>query len=178
MRHGDDAGDIAIDTEFFLGALASGDNALLHEFAHLVQRTGVDAGLPQFPAGFPHLDTVLDEFESPAFQAFIINRFFGGNPPLDASGNPISPVHFNAETFPTLLNLFRQFPQELHANSPEIYNAFVEYYGYDPLTQQGSPPTGHTSGLQDATDTILQNFDAISAGDDIITRNDVENMGD
>jgi hypothetical protein len=165
-------GGIAIDQEFFKNVLAEGDNAFVHEFSHLAQRTG-----ERFPGDFPYEEAVLREFESDEFQEFLIERFHGGDRPTDDAGNPVDQVLGGAETFPTLQNLFRQFPEELKEQSPEIYRAFTEYYGYDPLTRESGPPVqlNGTGNVEQAAETTLAHFDQITDGDTFST-DDLERL--
>ena len=164
-------GSIEMQEDFFRNVLAQGDNAFLHEFSHLsmrVQESGDEPDLDQrFPADFPYEEAVLREFESDQFQEFLGERFgvdTGEGTALDG-----------AETFPTLQNLFRQSPEELSEASPEIYRAFTEYYGYDPLTQTSSNPVqlNGAGDLEDTAQTTLDHFDQITDGD-TFSRGDLE----
>ncbi len=164
-------GGIAIDAGFLRDAVAQGDNPFVHEFAHLTQRTTAD-GEPiqgqRFPGDFPYEEHLLEEFEDPAFQQFIVDRFFGGNPPTDDAGNPLPIAHAGAETWPTLMNLFRQYPEELAANGPEIYRSMSEYFGYDPLTQTETPPVqlNGTGSIDASTDALLEHFGSLPTHED------------
>lgn len=128
-------GGIAIAQDFFRDVVKQGDNPFVHEFAHLTVRSNDAEGYAgNFPADFPYARTVQSELESEHFQEFLIERFNGGNTPVDADGNPTT-LHTGGEGWPTLVNLFKQFPQELKDSSPEIYRRMTAYYNYDPLTQ-------------------------------------------
>lgn len=118
------AGDIMVDNDFMLDCLEYGENTLLHEFGHVLQYDGqVDAsGTAVFPDGFPDIDVVVAEFQSPELQTLLRNMPYGA---LNDS--------LGGETFATLLNVFRQYPALMCDASPEMYAAFVEYYGVDPL---------------------------------------------
>lgn len=172
-------GGIAIDTNFFRDAVGKGGNPFVHEFAHLAQRTfpenQSDAVSERFPGDFPYSASVAEAYESDEFQEFIVDRFFGGNAPEDDDGNPVV-ANGNRETWPTLANLFRQYPEELAENSPEIYRALSEYHGYDPLTQTSLTPvqTNGTGSVEGATDALLENFDALPTTDGRLTVGDLE----
>ena len=118
------AGDILVDNDFMLDCLEYGENTLLHEFGHVLQYGGqADAGgTAAFPDGFPAIDVVVAEFQSPEFQALLQGMPYGA---LNGS--------LGGETFATLLNVFRQYPGLMRDTSPEMYAAFVEYYGVDPF---------------------------------------------
>lgn len=175
-------GGIAIDTGFMRDVVAQGDNPFVHEFAHLTQRL-TDGDEPatgqRFPGDFPYADHVAAEFEDPAFQQFIIDRFFGGNPPTDDAGNPLPVAHAGQETWPTLLNLFRQYPEELAANSPEIYRSMSEYFGYDPLTQTETPPVqlNGTGSIDASTEALLDHYGSLPTnGDGHVTNETLEQI--
>ncbi len=173
-------GGIAIDRNFMNDVTAKGDNPFVHEFAHIQQRTNPD-GTPhmdqRFPADFPYPDALTEAYESPEFQQYIIDRFHGGNPPTDDDGNPVT-ANGGAETWPTLQNLFRQYPEELKAKSPEIYQQMVDYSGYDPMTRQQTPRVqlNGTGDPQAATGALAGDFDRFAGGDDRITTSDLEGV--
>lgn len=118
-------GDILVDNDFMLDCLEYGENTVLHEFGHLLQYDGdADAsGAATFPAGFPDIERVVAEFQTPQFQTLLQNM------PYSALNDSLG-----GETFPTLLNVFRQYPALMRDTSPEMYAAFVDYYGVDPLS--------------------------------------------
>lgn len=173
-------GGIAIDRNFMNDVTAKGDNPFVHEFAHIQQRTNPD-GTPhmdqRLPADFPYPDEFVEEYESPEFQQFITDRFYGGTPPTDDAGNPIVAAG-GAESWPTVQNLFRQYPEELKEKSPEIYQQMVDYSGYDPLTREQSPRVqlNGTGDPQAATGALSGDFDRFSGGDDRITTSDLEGV--
>jgi hypothetical protein len=160
-------GGVAIDVQALMSLTAAGDNPFVHEFAHLAQRSpadhllGVSGG--RFPGDFPFADRLDSAFREPAFQEFLVQRFFGGQPPLDASGRPISPVHGGIETWPTLVNLYRQYPEQLRRESPEIYRTMSEYFGYDPIARTRTPPVqlNGSGRLDQAAATLLAHFDRL-----------------
>lgn len=126
-------GSVAIDQQQYIAWLADGDNALIHEFSHLMQRVGGDPVSDPyfssvFPPDFPNAAGVHAAFGSADFQDFL--RAEGYYNYTDYTYDQVQ-----AEIFTTLQNLFKQRPEVLARESPEIYRAFVEYYGYDPLTQ-------------------------------------------
>ncbi|MCK6545402.1 hypothetical protein L6R52_05995 [Myxococcota bacterium] len=162
-------GGIAIAQDFFRDVTAKGDNPFVHEFAHLTQRPGEHDDTNQnYPADFPFSEGVQHELESPEFQEFLVDRFFGGVP-------QDGPVHTGAEGWPTLLNLYRQFPEELKAQNPTIYRAMSEYYGYDPLTQRSTPPVqlNGQGNLGQALPALDRSFGAIAGSDGFIREDDL-----
>lgn len=115
------AGDILVDNGFMLDCLEYGENTILHEFGHVVNRAGQGGDVP-FPPGFPDVELVVSEFETSAFQSLLATMPY--NALNGATGG---------ETFATLLNLFRQYPGLMRDTSPDMYSAFVDYYGVDPF---------------------------------------------
>ncbi|MCB9650989.1 MAG: hypothetical protein H6730_31030 [Deltaproteobacteria bacterium] len=175
-------GGIAIDDGFMRGATARGDNPFVHEFSHLTQRVpqpGQEAESGQrFPGDFPYTDGVEEAFNEPGFQDYLVDRFFGGNRPTDDAGNPVDLVHQGAETWPTLQNLFHQYPEELQQNSPEIYRSMSEYFGYDPLTQTSSAPVqlNGTGSVAQATEALRTNFGDLPTEDGKISTDTLERL--
>jgi hypothetical protein len=153
-------GGIAIAQDFNRDVLAQGDNPFVHEFGHLTDRSNGDVN---YPEDFPFAESTQAELESEHFQEFLIDRFNGGNPPLDEDGNP-KPLHTGGEGWPTMLNLFKQYPEELKEASPDIYRNMTEYFGYDPLTQESGPPVqlNGTGGLDQALSPLTENFERIA----------------
>jgi hypothetical protein len=160
-------GGVAMDVRGLMSLTAEGDNPFVHEFAHLAQRSpaehllGVSGG--RFPGDFPFTDKLDAAFRVPEFQDFLVRRFFGGQAPVDASGKPISPVHGGIETWPTLVNLYRQYPEQLRRESPKIHRAMSEYFGYDPIARTQTPPVqlNGTGRLDAAAAALLGHFDRL-----------------
>lgn len=128
--------DIAVDQVDFYGFLESGDNAFIHEFAHLQQRVNLDGsqGMARLPGDFPYAAQFAREFSHPQMQKFLIGYFLGGTPPKEEEALG------NAESWPTVQNLFHQDPEALKSASPRIYQQLRSYFGIDPLTGQPSQP--------------------------------------
>lgn len=169
-------GGIAISQDFFRDIIGQGDNPFVHEFAHLTARSETgDPATENYPEDFPFPEGVQAELESPEFQQFLIDRFNGGNTPVDDAGNPTT-LHTGGEGWPTLLNLYRQFPEELQAASPEIYRSMVEYFGYDPLTRESGPAVqlNGSGSLDQALTPLTENYDQIAGDDGRITVGDLE----
>ncbi|MFN8607424.1 MAG: hypothetical protein U0931_07825 [Vulcanimicrobiota bacterium] len=118
--------DVAIDQKDFYTFLAGGDNALVHEFAHLQQRVGRDGGVQdgRVPGEFPFPNEFAKAFSEQNFQNFLVKRF---NPNKADDGSVLG----GAESWPTVQNLFRQDPQALKQASPELYRQMQAYTGLD-----------------------------------------------
>lgn len=117
-------GGIAIGLDAFYGYLASGENMFTHESGHVMQIPVAPADAYPFdeqpwPPGFPVQDVM---------NAYKPGRLKGA-PDLGLDINNVN----NVENFPLLLNMFTQHPEELRADYPQVYDAFVVYFGYDPL---------------------------------------------
>lgn len=162
-------GGVAIDLNFLREASRKGDNPLLHEFSHVQQATlGADGKLvysERFPPDFPFGREVADHLGDPKFQAFLRGHGYGAD---------------GIETWPTVQNLFHQFPEQLREASPEIYAAMVKYQGFDPLTQARVPPVrlGGDGSLAQAVPALAAGFDAVAGKDGRITEADLQRVAD
>lgn len=151
------AGHIRMDANYTMSALSKGDSVPQHEFSHLMQgynqREGQDS---LFPGDFPYEDEMLSALASTDF------------------------VERGGETWPDLQNRFRQYPETLAREHPEIYRMMAEYAGYDPLTRQSSPPVrlDGTGDIQSASATLRQYFEQVGGGDDFITVDELQGMLD
>ncbi|MBK7863459.1 MAG: hypothetical protein IPJ65_33630 [Archangiaceae bacterium] len=166
--------DVAIDASSFYAFLSSGDNALLHEFSHLQQRVQADGSLGdgRVPADFPWPEDFDAAFSDPDFQEFLIDHFLGGKPPDDGAL-----ALGGSESWPTLQNLFHQFPEQLQLQSPELYRLMCRYTGLDPLRQTETPPVqlnGQADPAQ-ATQALTEHYDDLAGSDGFIDRADLEN---
>lgn len=151
------AGHIRMDANYTISALSKGDSVPQHEFSHFMQgysqREGQDS---IFPGDFPYEAEMLSALASTDF------------------------VERGGETWPDLQNRFRQYPETLAAEHPEIYRMMAEYAGYDPLTRQSSPPVrlDGTGDVQSASTTLQQYFSQVGGGDDYITVGELQRMLD
>lgn len=116
--------DVLIDEQYLYDATAAGEHLLIHEFSHVLQQTSEDGGLPtqrQYPPDFEDGDLVTEATETdPELRAYLTERWGG--------------VSTGLEIFPGLQVVFESYPEELREASPEVYDAFARYHGYDPLT--------------------------------------------
>lgn len=154
--------DIAISSDAFYSFLRSGDNAFVHEFSHLQQRVRQDGSHERgrVPGDYPYPEQFEKAFADENFQKFLVDNFLGGNAPKEglALGN--------AESWPTISNLFHQDPEALKKASPELYQQMSRYFGLDPITGQQTPPVqlNGTGDPKVALDTLQKSFDQISGG--------------
>jgi hypothetical protein len=162
-------GGVAIDLNFMRDATRRGDNPLLHEFSHVQQaKLGEDGKLvysERFPADFPFGDAVAQHLEDPGFQAFLEETGYGAD---------------GIETWPTIQNLFHQFPEQLREASPEIYESMVKYQGFDPLTRGTVPPVrlGGDGSLAQAVPALSEHFESIAGEDGRITEGDLTRVAE
>ena len=151
------AGHIRMDANYTIQALSKGDSVPQHEFSHFMQGYNRPEGSDSiFPADFPYEKEMLSALASTDF------------------------VERGGETWPDLQNRFRQYPERLAQEHPEIYRMMAEYAGYDPLTRQRSAPVrlDGTGDIKSATDTLRQYFGQVGGGDGFITRDELQGVLD
>lgn len=164
-------GGIAIEQPFLYDATRRGDNPFVHEFAHVQQQTETHENefhAGELPPDFADPGAFRDAFDEDGFQDYVAERFTGG--PRD----PGEIVNGGNESFPTVQNLFRQAPQDLKRESPELYRQMVEYSGYDPLARESSTP--RRGSLGQAAPVVRDNFELFGGGDDHVSREDLEKI--
>ncbi|PZO62256.1 MAG: hypothetical protein DI635_12345 [Pseudoxanthomonas suwonensis] len=149
------AGEIRMDTDYTIGALSKGDSVPQHEFSHFFQ--GYNQPQGHYPAGFPFEDAMNQALDAAPDGAF-----------ADRGG----------ETWPDLQNKFKQYPEKLQEEYPDIYRMMVEYSGYDPIARQSVPPVrlDGTGDVQTATQALAQHFSHVSGDGTFITQQDLENL--
>ncbi len=170
--------DLAVGAADSFSILASGDNIFVHEFAHLQQRVRRDGAHEsgRVPGDFPYPEQFEDAFAAPEFQAFVLDRFFGGTRPSDLPADSL--LLGNAESWPTVQNLFHQDPEALKRASPDLYAQLVRYSGFDPIAKTRAPAVqlnGQADPVASGT-SLATHFEAIAGGDGRITRDDLERV--
>lgn len=151
------AGHIRMDANYTIQALSKGDSVPQHEFSHFMQGYNQPEGSNSlFPADFPYEKEMLSALASTDF------------------------VERGGETWPDLQNRFRQYPERLAQEHPQIYRMMAEYAGYDPLTRHSSAPVrlDGTGDIKSATATLQQYFGQIGGSDGFITRDELQRMLD
>jgi Mlc titration factor MtfA (ptsG expression regulator) len=116
--------DVVISESYLYDTIAAGEHLLIHEFSHSLQQASDDGDVAEqrhYPVDFDEEDLVDDATANdPELNAYILGRF--------------GAVPSNLEVFPTIQVIFESDPAALQAASPEVYEVFVEYHGFDPLT--------------------------------------------
>ncbi|MCL1635735.1 hypothetical protein M2650_13985 [Luteimonas sp. SX5] len=151
------AGHIRMDAGYTVRALSKGDSVPQHEFSHFMQGYNKpEDGDSLFPGDFPYEREMLSALASTDF------------------------VERGGETWPDLQNRFRQYPERLAQEHPDIYRMMAEYAGYDPLAQTSSAPVrlDGTGDIKSASATLEQYFRQISGGDEFITTDELRLMLD
>lgn len=130
--------DIAVGQANVISYLGHGENVLLHEFAHLQQRVRADGSHKgeRVPGDFPNPEGFAKAFSDPKFQDFLIEKYqwLGAKKPEDGKD-----FRGGQESWPSVQELYREFPEELKKASPELYKMMQEYTGFDLLDK---PSTG------------------------------------
>ncbi|MCA9794400.1 MAG: hypothetical protein KC910_21480, partial [Candidatus Eremiobacteraeota bacterium] len=118
-----------------------------HEFTHVTQGSRADGSWQpgnEFPEDFPPelAKRFETEFKSPEFQQYFEEVGFNRN--------------YSIESYPGAQTVFRYYPEDLQAASPELYDIMSAYNGYDPLAgesverQVKSEGGGFISGVWNA----------------------------
>ncbi len=117
-------------TDVLASGQGSGNNVVLHEFAHkLDMLNGVADGFPPLHRG---MDSASWERDFSAAYADLQNRVDSGDTAIDpyATTNP-------AEFFAVLTEVFFETPGVLHDEYPKVYDQMHQFYRQDPLSRVG-----------------------------------------
>lgn len=151
------AGHIRMDANYTVQALSKGDSVPQHEFSHFMQGYNKPEDRDSlFPGDFPYEREMLSALASTDF------------------------IERGGETWPDLQNRFRQYPERLAQEHPDIYQMMAEYAGYDPLTQTSGTPVrlDGTGDIKSASATLEQYFRQVGGGDEFITMDELQLMLD